>query len=454
MKSFLLIVQNFLGLDKAISYSILGKGITVFTTVFTVFFLARYLSPEEQGYYYTFGSILSIQVFFELGLNNIITQFVAHEFSYLKIDENYHLQGNGANRSRLSSLLRFCVKWYSVFASILLFALLIAGVFFFQKYSDISASVIWKIPWILLAISSALNFLMSPINAFMQGLGYVKEIALIRLVQQVLLPVIVWGGLMVGMKLFVSGLHTFGIVAINIYLFKKFSFDKILCNIWKDYIHISIDYMKEIFPYQWKIALSWISGFFTFQLFNPILFAVEGSVSAGQMGMTISAANGIQAVLLSWINTKIPLFSGLIEQKKYVELDKVFNANFKRIILLGIGLSVILVLFVFSLQFGLWGDYAIKFGVRFLSLTPLTLMTFAIFLQVPVASWATYLRCHLQEPFLVNSVVLGFLSLLFAFIFGNFFGSMGLAVGYFIIQCISIVWGYNIYINKRNEWHQ
>ena len=447
-------IQNILGIDGAISYTLLGKGIAIFTTVFTVFFLARYLSAEEQGYYYTFASILSIQIFFELGLNNIITQFVAHEYSYLKVDDTYHLQGADVHKSRLSSLLRFCTKWYSIFAAILLLALLIAGVFFFQKYSNSSASVTWKIPWILLAVSSVLNFLTSPINAYMQGLGKVKEIARIRFVQQIFLPIIVWGGLMVGAKLFVSGLNTLGIVLINIYMFKKSSFDKILVNIWNDLSTEAVAYMKEIFPYQWRIALSWISGYFTFQLFNPVIFAIEGPVSAGKMGMTISAANAIQAVLMSWINTKVPLFSGLIEQKRYQELDSVFYANFKRIIMLGFVLCIVFISLVYTLQHGVFGDAAIIFGERFEPILPLSLMTFAIFIQVPVAAWATYLRCHLQEPFLVNSVVLGAFSLLSTFILGKAYGTIGLSIGYLAIQCISVAWGYIIYTNKRKEWHK
>lgn len=451
MKELLRKLQTILGIDGAISYTILGKGVAVFTTVFTVFFIGRYLSQEEQGYYYTFASILSVQVFFELGLNNIITQFVAHEASYLRLDSNM-LYGNIRYRSRLSSLLRFCIKWYTIFAVIMLIALLVAGVFFFQKYSDYS--VTWRIPWILLAVSSALNFLTAPINAFMQGLGRVKEIARIRFTQQIILPVIVWGGLMLGAKLFVSGLNIFGSVLINIYMFRALSFDKILINIWTDINVDGVDYIREIFPYQWKIALSWISGYFTFQLFNPVLFAIEGAISAGKMGMTISAASAIQAILLSWINTKVPLFSGLIEQRQYKQLDSVFYSNMRRIIFLGAILVISAIVLIYMLQCGVLGDDLRSLGNRFLPLVPLSLITIAIFMQVPVAAWATYLRCHLKEPFLINSIVLGVLSLLSALVLGNFYGTMGLSVGYFVIQIISVFWGYTIFVNKKREWHK
>ena len=141
MKQLLRRLQRLLGIDGAISYTIMGKGVGVITTIFTVFFIARYLSPDEQGYYYTFASILSIQVFFELGLNNIITQFVAHEASYLTLNQELKFEGPERNKSRLADLLRFCVKWYAIFAVILLVALLVVGVFFFKKYSDVEVDI-------------------------------------------------------------------------------------------------------------------------------------------------------------------------------------------------------------------------------------------------------------------------------------------------------------------------
>lgn len=447
-------IKYLLNIDGAISFTILGKGVGILTTIFTVFFIGRYLSSEEQGYYYTFVSILSIQVFFELGLNNIITQFVAHEVSYLKIENNHSISGDIKYRSRLSSLLRFCIKWYCIFAIFMVFLMVIGGFVFFNNNTETNVSVTWKTPWILLAISTVLNFLTTPINAFIQGLGKIKEIALIRLIQQLILPLIVWGGLMIGAKLFVSGLYTLGICAVNIYMFHTLSFDKILINIWKDINVYHISYRKEIFPYQWKIALSWISGYFTFQLFNPVLFAVEGSVSAGKMGMTISAANAIQAILLSWINTKVPKFSNLIEQKKYKELDNIFFSDLKRITFLGIVLSISFITFILLLQNGLMCNVGKQFGDRFVSAIPLIFMTTSIFFQVPVTAWATYLRCHLKEPFFVNSIVLGTSSLLIVFFIGKSYGTTGLSIGYFIIQCISLVWAYIIFKNKREKWHK
>ncbi len=74
------LITNKLGIDKSIFYTLAGRGLQITTSVFTVVFIVKFLSPEEQGFYYTFGSIVAIQVFFELGLTGIITRLWPTKF--------------------------------------------------------------------------------------------------------------------------------------------------------------------------------------------------------------------------------------------------------------------------------------------------------------------------------------------------------------------------------------
>lgn len=447
-------VSNKLGVDKAIFFTLLGRGFQLATALFTVFFITRYLSPEEQGYYYTFGSIVGIQVFFELGLTQIITQFVAHEASHLKLVNGVILEGDDKYKSRLSSLLRFCAKWYLVFAALLFIILAIVGIVFFTKFKDSNDGVTWTLPWILLALGTAFNLLISPILAFIEGLGKVKEVAQIRLVQQFIHPVVVWGGLALGSKLFVSGADAIIRVVVVAIILVKSSFYSLLKNIWKDLNQERVSYMKEVFPYQWRIALSWISGYFIFQLFNPVLFATDGAKVAGQMGMTMTALNAAQALTLAWINTKVPKLSGFIAQKQYKELDSLFGRTMKQMLLIG---SSVLIAFVFII--GLIQYYDIRplglnIGERFIPIIPLCLMAWSVFSMFPVNCWATYLRCHKKEPLLLNSVVMGVLCCVSTVLLGNAYGLYGMCTGYALLRIISLVWIYSVYRTKRIEWHE
>ena len=309
-----------IGIDKSIAYSSGARIIQAFTGVASIIFISKYLTGIEQGFYYTFGSIVAIQVFFELGLTGIITQYVAHEASHLTLNNLQQFEGEEKYKSRLGSLLRFSIKWYAIISILLFLALIIIGFIFFERYDQSEGTVSWRIPWILISLGTAIKLFQSPLTSLLMGIGKVKEMSKIGFYQQIILPASAWIGLVCGFKLYVVGISTILAALIwNIYI-SKTSMQRILTNLWKEKITTRVQYMKEIFPFQWKIALSWISGYFIFQLFNPVLFATEGAVVAGQMGMTLAALNGIQSLSLSWLNTKVPLYSRLIALKDYEQI--------------------------------------------------------------------------------------------------------------------------------------
>ena len=445
-------IVSLIGIDKAIIFTSSSSIIGAFGSIVSVLLVVKYLTGVEQGFYYTFGSIVTIQVFFELGLNGIITQYVAHEVSNLKwVNENL-LTGESKYLSRIASLLHFSLKWYVFFAGFLLISLVLIGFIFFHRYDTTNGSVIWKVPWILLSLSTAINLILSPLMAFIQGLGKVKEIAKIQLVQQIFRLTSIWLGLILGAKLFVLGIGSFiGVVLCLIIILIKYK--NLLIKIWETAIVEKVNYYIEIFPYQWKIALSWISSFFIFQLFNPVLFATEGALVAGQMGMTLAALNGIQSLSYAWITTKVPVFSGLIAQKKYSQLDAVFTTSLKQSAFINLGALILIGFVIFLIR-----QYNIEIsgkplGDRFLGYIPMIFLMIPVFLNQFVSSWGTYLRCHKKEPYLVTSITLGILCSLSTIYLSKYYGVIGVTSGYCFIVMLVFPWAFYIYKSKREEWH-
>lgn len=445
-------LKDKLGIDKSIFFTSLARIIQAVGGVVSILFVARYLTDIEQGFYYTFGSIVAIQIFFELGLNGIITQYVAHETAHLQWKTSTELTGEHKYLSRLSSLLHFCIKWYLCFAGMLLITLIIVGFIFFGKYGA-HDNVTWKFPWILLTIGTALNLLLAPILAFLEGLGKVKEVAKVRLYQQSISLLVVWGGLILGAKLYVAGINWLVIILLVTSILFFSDFRKLLLNIWYVPLTDKVNYRKEIFPYQWKIALSWMSGYFIFQLFNPVLFATEGAVVAGQMGMTLTALNGIQALSLSWMTTKIPLYSGLIAKRDYIQLDTIFNRTLKQSVFINGAILVLMFIVIWTIRHYHIIIGGMDLGNRFLPYLPMFLMMIPLFINQFISSWATYLRCHKQEPFLINSICAGIACCLSTLLLGKWFGVLGVTGGYCFITIALMPWGYWIYKTKKYEWH-
>ena len=90
-----------------------------------------------------------------------------------------------------------------------------------------------------------------------------------------------------------------------------------------------ISWKTEIWPFQWRIAISWISGYFVLsEHSNPFLFAFKGPVAAGQMGMSLSFANSLMVIAMAWVSTKAAPFGALIA--RFRELDTTFFRSLRQ----------------------------------------------------------------------------------------------------------------------------
>ena len=179
------------------------------------------------------------------------------------------------------------------------------------------------------------------------------------------------------------------------------------------------------------------------------MFATEGSKIAGQMGMTMVAITGISSISISWINTKVPLFSRLIAKNNFFELDKVFNKTIKQLSIINFLLTLSFIIFIsLSIYF--------KFEIadRFLDISLIIVIGIASFFNQFVFAWAAYLRSHKKEPFLINSIVLGILIAISVFVTANLYGVIGVVFSYSTLTLfLGVPWAYYIFQSKKREWH-
>src|ERR1035441_4566872 len=82
-------LRTVLGLDRAVGFTVLARFWGSAAGLVTVLLIARFLSPAEQGYYYTFGSLVAMQMIFELGFSFVILQLASQERARLSISADY-----------------------------------------------------------------------------------------------------------------------------------------------------------------------------------------------------------------------------------------------------------------------------------------------------------------------------------------------------------------------------
>lgn len=267
------------GLDFHVLVTLLFRGWAFAAGGATVFLLPLWLSPTEQGYYFTFTSVLALQIFFELGLNQIVMQLVSHEVAHLTETADGRLTGKATHLGRLSSLARLISRWYGVAA--ILFALIggVAGAIFFMEKGTEPLSA-WLGIWVVLIGATAANLWLSPGLAVMEGCGKVGQVARLRLVQSVLGYAVLWAALLSGAGLWaatavpvVSAICTGYWLNIHGNMLDWLSAGTI------DFEN-QLSWKTDVLPLQWRIALSWASGYLIFNLFTPMVFSRHGAIDA------------------------------------------------------------------------------------------------------------------------------------------------------------------------------
>src|SRR5689334_5059625 len=153
-------------LDRAVFFATLSVIWRLLSGPFTVILIALCFSREVQGFYYTFASMMALQVFAELGLGQVIIQFASHEWANLRLEQG-RLAGDSDALSRLVSLGRFAIGWYACGAAAM--ALLLgAGGYYFISHSTNSA-VNWAMPWFGGCLLSAAMFGFVPLWSLLEG---------------------------------------------------------------------------------------------------------------------------------------------------------------------------------------------------------------------------------------------------------------------------------------------
>ena len=398
------------GLDFHVLVTLLFRGWTIVAGAGTVLLLPFWINPAEQGYYFTFASVLALQIFFELGLNQIVMQLVSHEVAHLTETTDGRLTGDESHLGRLSSLARLIRRWYGVAA--MLFALIggIAGAVFFTQKGTEPMSV-WLGVWVVLVGATAANLWLSPGLAVMEGCGKVGQVARLRLVQSVLGYAFLWAALLSGAGLWAAvAVPVVSAVCTAYWVTARGNILRWLSSRAVD-LKNELRWRTDVFPLQWRIALSWVSGYFVHFIFTPILFATQGAVEAGRFGMATAVFSAVSTLGMSWVNAKAPYFAMHISRNEKSALNALFKNTISRALLVTAFLCGAFVVSAWVLTRLYFSSMS-----RIAPLDVLLVLALVAVVNCAVSAAAIYMRAHRQEPMLTISVVTGCLTALCAYL--------------------------------------
>lgn len=360
--------------------------------VITFYFIVTFLSPVEQGVWYTFINLGALSIFAELGFTVIITQFISHEYANLRLRNGY-VYGKKKQVDKLFDLIRYSIRLYYIVVPVAVIIFVIIGYFYFvndYKYAFIA--------WVFFSIVSATNLIVSLFQAIYQGLDKVVDIQKNIFIGSLIMPIFNWLMLAFGVGIWALIIgNAIGVIVMAFLLFYRFR--KFWYQFIKNKYKAQHKWFKEIIVLQWKYAVSWVSGYFIFFLYVPSVFKTEGAVAAGQLGLTLTVVTAITGISASIIDSKIPRFNILVSTKKFNELIILFKKSFYQRYLIQIVGSV------FALGLVIFINRYDSFNGRLVSPYYFLLILLYQLAVVKITSMATFLRSHKEEPYYVLSIV-------------------------------------------------
>lgn len=405
-----------------------------------------YLTEEQQGYWYLFGSIAALSTFADLGFSNIILQFSAHEYASLKIGNEGLLEGQPENIKKMGSFLRFVIRWLSTICAIVYPIIFIVGIYFLVRDKVLS---IYIVPWIIYSIGSLINFFNNSVLSFIEGMDQISKIQKSRLIVAIINSVVVISSLLLHLNIFALAL---GMILSASFMFVTIfkTFGKILKQLWMESTDFIYPWKKEILPLFKKYVLSFASGYFLFQIYTPLMHYFHGPVYSGKIGISMSLVSSMFSFSTIFVYTITPRINMLIEKKDWYELDKLFT---KRLLFSAISYLIIANCFFVFITLFIKIPLINKIVNRFLPWQGLLILISAYFIQVFINSWAVYLRGHKIEPYWYTSLASAIWVFVISIIIGKFLSPDYFFLGLLSSYIWSTPWSYIIYKKNKKELH-
>jgi len=431
-------------IERATVYAMANRLWGSASGLLTAFLVAAFFTPEIQGYYFTFLSLLTLQTFVELGFGELLQQFVSHEWA-----RTTSAQADERERalSRLAGLFRFSVRWYGGVALLLGAGLGIAGSVYFRAFSKESA-ISWELAWWIAVAATAFSVLLTPFASLLEGANEIEKVHGVRLVQGLASRVAGFLAIAFGFGLFTVAVTRIVSFLAGVLGFGRGAFGLARRLLIRPLEGEAVSYRRELWPLQWRFALSWLSGYLLYSLFTPVLFAFHGPGLAGRMGMTAAAATAISSAAFAVMATKVPRLAILAAERDYPAMDALFRrATVSSVLVSAAGAALFLSLLAFARRL----DH--ELASRFLPLLETSLLLSALVLQQVRFAMGSYLRAHKAEPFVLLSVVEGLAAVPLLTVLGRDFGALGIILGFLALTTLTLFPAFRIFTSLRRTWH-
>jgi len=431
---------------KDLFYTLISRLWRIISGPMMLLFIPLFLKPEQQGYWYLFGSISMLSVLADLGFSGIVLQFSAHEYAFLYFTDKGLLAGDELHLKRLGSLFRFITRRI-VFLCVIAFPIIfIVGLAFFIR--DGVLNIYW-VPWSLYSFGAMISFFCNFILSFIEGMDKITSIQKIRFITLVVYTGIVPVSLFFGINIYALAFGTL-MSALVVPFLIVYRFKPIFKKLLDISSGFSYNWKNEINPLLTKYIIGGVFSYFVFQIYIPIVHYFHGPVYSGKVGITLALVLALVDISSIWIYTVVPKINMLVSKKIWPELDLLF---IKRMMFsLGTYIFGIMAMFVAIYIFkNIW--IFPKIFARFLPFKVILVLFSCYFFQQIISNLAVYLRAHKQEPLMWQAILSFFWVVPATILAGKYLPPDWIFSGFLSSYLFLIPINLFIFFKCRRKWH-
>lgn len=409
------------------SFFIITQRLTAFLVGAIVFFIVLSVANlTDLGFYFSALNFAALIIFFELGATASIIPSINQEQS-----SGYQIESKTNTKSlkKISGIYNYYFSYFNKVFYFSIFSLPLIGIIFFKIFS-ISDFFHMGIPWLILIFSYCYGVKLNFKFIILESFDLMEYVAKIRIIQHILSIVFLLFFFNRENFLFVISIYHFLIVligSISVNYKYKYLFNKL-----KSTNHDKTPVSYKIRNFRKKISISWIFGYFAYQLFNPFLYHFHGAAESGMFGMIIYINNFFSSISSSFAHAIYPKMSRLNSNKQ--SSVSIFKKSFVS------SVSLYLLILVLSLYIIYLFPYEITYLNMIKEKLPpffiFAITLFAGFIIFVISLFAYYVRSYVDEPFMFLSIASGLSTLILVILFIPFYGITAASFIYFFVSLI------------------
>lgn len=389
----------------------------------------RNLSPVEQGFFFAFLSLGTLVQLADFGL------------SYGALQTASHLVGRGQEEELPPFATR--VLTFNILTTATAGTLVgVLGAWLIGREPQ-AREVLWQGPWYLFMAGVLLAQLTASGLALREGSGQIESVWALRLQQE-------WAGgaacaaaLFAGWGLFGLALMYFGRALPALAWLHRRRYHpnpSAAPYTWRRW-------RTEVWPFQWRIGVSGLSGYFIFRAFPIIVLLEQGPIPAGKIGLSIAMMNLLLAVTSAWPVSQAARFGMLVASRRFAELLSAVNRLLPRSTLLSATLGGTAALVIWYASESGW-----PIAARLASPGATTVVLVTASIHHLVMCMAVPLRAERMEPLLTLSFF-GSLATCLAIWLAAHYGTLfDIALTNLACASIGLIFATRIYRERLHHW--